>query len=189
MPEDRELDQLIDSALSTYAEPRTGLEASVLANLAADTSKPEPTRRRWLPWAIALPIAACIVLMLMLYPRHDRTEPIRQAQREPALHTQATPENSIAQAAQIPEHKPRPRVVASHTTHTAPATLPKLDVFPTPRPLSSEEQALVHFVATAPASERNAALAAQQQVDEPLHIAEITIQPLALEKPETEPNR
>jgi hypothetical protein len=185
MPEDRELDQLLNSALSTYAEPRAGLEARVLAHLTA-----QPTRRRWLPWAIAVPIAACVVLVLMLYPRHNHIEePVHQAQRESASNMQAAPKNSIAQAAQVPEHQPRPRIVAAHTARAASAPLPRLDVFPTPRPLSSEEQAFVRFVTTTPAPERNAALAAQQQMDEPLHIAEITIQPIAFDKPGTSPNR
>ena len=76
MPEDRELDQLIDTALSTYAEPRAGIEARVLAHLST-----QPTHRHWLPWAIALPIAACIALLLMLYPRPNRTETIREIGR------------------------------------------------------------------------------------------------------------
>jgi hypothetical protein len=174
MPEDRELDQLIDSALSTYAEPRAGLEARVLANLTA-----QPTRRPWLPWAISLPIAACIVLMLMLYPRHNRIEePVHQAQQSPAPHTQAAPENSIAQAAQLPAHHPQPRVIVAHATRTASAPLPKLDTFPGARPLSPQEQALVHFITHAPPSEIQAIQKSAAQQDEPLHIAEIVIQPI-----------
>jgi hypothetical protein len=67
--------------------------------------------------------------------------------------------------------------MSRHTTHK-PAPLPKLDVFPTPRPLSPEEQAMVRFVATTPPSEIQAMQKAQQQQDEPLHIAAIVIQPL-----------
>jgi hypothetical protein len=191
MPDDpnhnKELDQLLDTALSTYAEHDEHLESRILAHLAAQTSAPK--RRRWLPWAIALPIAACLVLLLTLYPRHNRTEPVQQAKNNPTLQTQPVPQNSIAQAPQAPAHQPQPRVIVARATRTAPAP-PKLDVFPTPHPLSPEEQALVHFVTTTPESERNAVLTSQQQFNEPLHIAEVVIQPIASpDKPGTEPNR
>jgi hypothetical protein len=170
-PQDH-LDLLIDTALSTYAEPRTGLEARVLANLSAPH-----TRRRWLPFAIALPIAACL-LLLLLYPRHPRTEPVHQAQHSPAPQIQAGPQNSIAQAAHTPSRQPQPRVVAARIPRTQPTPLPKLDVFPTPQPLTPEEQALVHFVTPAPPSEIQSLEEAQKKKDEPLHIAEIQIPPL-----------
>ena len=176
MPEDRELDQLIDTALSTYAEPRAGIEARVLTHLST-----QPTHRHWLPWAIALPIAACIALLLMLYPRHNRTEPIREAQHNTAPQTQPAPQNSIAQAAQEPAHQPKPHIVIAHAIQrSAPAPAsPKLDVFPTPHPLSSQEQALIRYVASIPEPNRRALAAAQDQPIEPLAIAAIKIQPLA----------
>jgi hypothetical protein len=191
MPDDthhnEDLDQLLDSALSTYAEPRAGLEARVLAHLST-----QPTRRHWLPWAIALPIAACLALLLAPYPRHDHTEPVHQAQHNSAPETQPTPQRSIAQAAPVPTRQPKPRIVAAHTTqHLASAQAPpKLDLFPTPQPLSSEEQALLHFVAHTPASEIKSLQEAQQKQDEPLYIAEIVIQPIqSPDTPETKPNQ
>ncbi len=187
MPEAHELDQLLDSALSTYAEPRTGIEARVLANLSA-----QPTRRRWLPWAIALPIAACIALLLLLIPSHNRTKPIRQAQHNTAPQTQPAPQNSLAQATPVPSHQPKPRILAAHAApHLATAQAPpKLDVFPTPHPLSREEQAMVDFVANAPLPIIQAVQKAEEQQDEPLHIAAIVIQPIpSPDKPESGPNR
>jgi hypothetical protein len=175
MPEDRELDRLIDTALSTYAEPRAGIEARVLAHLSA-----QPARSRWLPWAIALPIAACLVLLLMIYPRHNRTEPVRQAQHNAAPQTQPAPPNSIAQAAQLPAHPPQPRVIVARAARTAPAQAPpKLDVFPTPHPLSSQEQALIRYVANISEPDRRAMATTQDQPITPLVIATIQIQPLA----------
>jgi hypothetical protein len=58
------------------------------------------------------------------------------------------------------------------------APLPKLDVFPTPQPLSSQEEALVSFAAKAPERERESLIAAQQEEDAPLSIAAIEIKPL-----------
>lgn len=45
-------------ALGSYADPgpEAELERRVLARIAAEAS---PRRRRWLPWAIALPAVAC----------------------------------------------------------------------------------------------------------------------------------
>ena len=56
--------------------------------------------------------------------------------------------------------------------------LPKLDVFPTPRPLTPAEQALVHFAMRTPATELKHVLESQKQIDTPLNIAAITIQPI-----------
>jgi hypothetical protein len=179
MPDDRELNNFIDSALSTYAEPRDGLQARILANLSVS-----PTRRSRLPWIIALPIAACLLLLLMLSPRHNRTEPVQQAKRNPASQTQSVPQDSIAQATQVPAHHRQPRVPVAHATHKAPAPAPpKLDVFPTPHPISSQEQALVHYVVNIPESDRRALAAAQDQPIAPLTIAVIQIQPIKSSDP------
>jgi hypothetical protein len=56
--------------------------------------------------------------------------------------------------------------------------LPKLNVFPTPQPLTPSEKALVTYIAHAPEAERNALVDAQKQMDAPLSIAAIDIQPL-----------
>jgi hypothetical protein len=169
MPDDHDnLDLLIDSALCTYAEPRAGLESRVLKHLTA-----RPTRRRWLPFAIALPLAACLVLLILLIPRHDRIEPVHQAQHTPA----PLPEQVTAPSPAPRPHTLKPRAVFAHTT-PAPAPLPKPDVFPTPQPLSPEEQALARFAAHTPVSELKTLQEAQQKKDEPLHIAEIQIPPL-----------
>jgi hypothetical protein len=62
--------------------------------------------------------------------------------------------------------------------------LPKLDIFPTPQPLSPQEQALADFAARAPKSERESLMAAQQKTAAPLHIAAIEIKPLNLPSPD-----
>jgi hypothetical protein len=172
MPDDRELDQLIDTALSTYAEPDQYLESRILAHLASQTSKPT---RRWLLWASVLPIAACIALLLLFIPRHSQIEPIREAQQ-----TQPAPQSTIAQNAEPPTHIHQPLIVAPRVTHIArkPAPLPKLDTFPGAHSLSPQELALVHFVANAPPSEIQAMQKAQQNQDQPLQIAAIVIQPI-----------
>jgi hypothetical protein len=58
------------------------------------------------------------------------------------------------------------------------APLPKLDVFPTPQPLTPQEQALAVFAIHGPEPERKALAKAQQQIDAPLSIAAIHIPPV-----------
>ena len=76
MREKDDLDLLIDSALATYADPGpdSGLEDRVLVTLAAvrtNTSRVRTHwRRRWLPWAVAIPIAAGLLFLWLSPARH-----------------------------------------------------------------------------------------------------------------------
>ncbi len=187
---DRNFDRLIDSALANYAEPDAGLEGRVLARIAeVRTEEGIPSRRRWFPWAVALPVAACALLIVALLLRLfvPQTPARQQVQRNPAPQTQALPENARMQAPHIPARRPEPqphlaavRTVSRNAQQTASETAPppKLDVFPTPQPLTAEEQALIHYVTNTPASERNTMLTAQKQSDAPISIAAIEIKPL-----------
>jgi hypothetical protein len=55
------------------------------------------------------------------------------------------------------------------------APLPKLDVFPTPQPLTAEERALVVIVTQTPLPAREALVEAQSLDAQPVRIAEIHI--------------
>lgn len=192
MPDDRDhLDLQIDSALSSYAEPHAGLADRILTHLASTRANATTsTRKRWLPWAIALPLTACAVLILLLLPRTTRPPHTQQVHRSTLPQAQSAQNTTIPQPSHPRERHTQPHLVATRASRHAahkPAPLPKLDVFPTPRPLSPEEQALVRFVATTPPSEIQAMQRAQQEQDKPLHIAAITIQPIQFpHKPETE---
>jgi hypothetical protein len=185
MPEQDELDLLVRSALSTYGDPgpESGLEKRILAHIAAEGLA--ATKRGWLPWAIALPVAAGLLLLLVLSgSRHTRPLIGHVDQTPWQQHTPANAGGSNASTAsrtaatrraKAPLVQPSPRMAAV-TAKAAP--LPKLDVFPSPQPLSPEEQALVDFAAHAPKSELKALADAQSQVDAPISIAAIQIQPL-----------
>jgi len=182
-----ELDVLLDSALSTYAEPRSGLEERVLNGLAegrlAPPAKSRQTPfpvRRWIPLAVGLAVAACLLLVLMV---HNSTRPREIEARNPAS-SQPQPHRTIAppsNTAGEPTHLAFARTVKPRAQHSAPvqqAALPKLDVFPAPQPLTPQEQALVVFVAQAPETERKAVVEAQQQIETPISVAAIHIPPL-----------
>lgn len=178
-----ELDRLFDSALADYADPGpdSGLESRILSRIAEETHS--TPRRRWLAWAVALPAAAIFLFFILIshpWTHHTPTIP-QQAdvshQPAPSIQGANRPSSTptLIHRSQAPVRKERPRRVA-FATRSAP--LPKLEIFPTPQPLTPQEQALVNFAAHASKSERESLVTAQQQADAPLHIAAIQIKPL-----------
>jgi hypothetical protein len=190
-----ELDLLIDSALSTYAnpEPDSDFDQRILARVAAEVAPKPP--RRWLPWAIALPAAACLVLIIVLSGSRHTASPSgsgdhAQPTRQPLIATaQPTPSTNPLST---PVHRTKAPLSQLHFRLTSvpnrTAPLPKLDVFPTQQPLSPEEQAFVEFAARAPEPERQSLVEAQARTDAPIDIATIqaieTIKIQPLETPE-----
>jgi len=182
MPENEPFDRVIDSALSSYGDSKAGPELAqrVLVRIASEAA----LRRRWMLWAIALPVAAGLLLLAVFFAAKPGGRPVENAEqahpsRKPA--TVAHVEPAVAPRSAPPEHKnarsqqPHRSLAAAAAT---PAPLPKLDVFPTPEPLTPAEQALVEFAARAPQAERKALVEAQQQIGQPLSIAAIKIPPL-----------
>jgi hypothetical protein len=183
MHERDELDRQIDSALATYAGADDGLEERILARI-AKTQTAQPRSRAWM-WAIAVPAAACLLLLLALprksgivAPESKSNATTQQVARAPAAMTaEAAPEPIL------PEATKRPREAHARAAHESvkhPLPVPaKLEVFPTPQPLSPEEQALVTFVTQVPEKQRKAVLDEEQNRAVPLAIASMRIPPLA----------
>jgi hypothetical protein len=188
MPDHDEMDRLLDSALSTYATPRPGLEDRVLRSLAstrAIDSARRPFRfpRRWLPWAIAVPIAAAIALLFLLT-RGTPAPPRNYAQSVPQFQRPAAPlerpQSSSVRAPSRAVHPVRRQAKAAPEIAIR-RDLPKQNIFPSPQPLSSDEQALV-ALAQAPESVRQSLIEAQAP-DGPITISAIQIQPLKMPDP------
>lgn len=186
MPDNRDqLDRLLDSALATYSDPGpdSGLERRILDRMAADTAA--APRRRWLAWAIALPAAASLLLFIVLAGTRILHRP---ASAPPQAHTTAQPPAPSSEAANSLRARPAPinraetelRKPSPRRAHleARPAPLPKLEIFPTPQPLSPQEQALVEFATHATPSERESLIAAKGHADAPLRIDAIEIKPL-----------
>jgi len=181
-----ELDLLLESALTTYADPGpdSGLEQRILTRVSAGAAT--RPRRHWLLWAIALPAAACLLPLFLSTPKHryppsGHAAPAHPAQVAPlvAAHTGAQPAYHLEAPQRLA--KPARQTQAQPITLAAkPAPYPKLDVFPTPRPLTHAEQALAVFAVRAPEPERESLVKAQEQLEEPLHIAAIHIPLLEL---------
>jgi len=165
------IDAVLDAALAKYAavEPRAGLEERLLANL---RTGPEPvTGRAWWRWGLAGALAAIVIVAatlrwksgtsahLPMANHPTATEQIGRAANPPSA---AAREHLFVNASARVPHKggaiavrrlaPRAQTVAQAD--------PKLDVFPSPQPLSEEELALARYVRNFPS---DAKLAAQEQ--------------------------
>ena len=179
MNERDELDAMLDVALETYVDTKAtpGLSHRILAV----TSRREVrlSAVRWLPLA-ASALAAAILIAILLKYRGDspsKTVPV------------AITATSSASVAGVPvrgkpaAHSVKVRAIKAPPNVQAQSPLPRLEVFPTPTPLSPEEQALVALVNR---DSRDSKELAQQitrpdlqgQPIEPLRIAAIHIPPL-----------
>jgi hypothetical protein len=152
---DAALDRKLDTALARYAtvEPRAGLEKRILANLQAEQARiPE---RAWWRWSIAAAAAAIIIVAVALTLRSGRTAP-QQIVQHP-LPTQQGPKQAPQIAARDEESSTSTLAPARRTVHhghgdrqgatVVASANPKLDVFPSPQPLSEQERILMSYVA------------------------------------------
>ena len=186
MPEDNRLDLVINEALASYGDPGPDSElparmAGRIAACIASEPTPKPRGRRLL-WAVALPAAACVTLMVFVHPGPRITRPrVIQSNQAGRL-------GRLAVAARGAQAQPAPRVAAAERAKAraprlraevaaAAQSLPKLDVFPTPQPLTPQERALAVYVAQMPEPEQRA-LAQSEQDPVPLTVASIHTLPL-----------
>ncbi|MGB6192374.1 MAG: hypothetical protein WBF42_07905 [Terracidiphilus sp.] len=173
MAEYDELDCQLDAALSTYAEPELHLVPRVLAQVSAARSR----RMRWFWGAGLASAAAAAALLLLIAPWHTPTNITPRAEVSIAPPAAPAPlwENSrTAHPAGAHARRPKPA-----PTLASSMSAPKENIFPAPRPLSAEEQALVHLVAQSSPEQRESLLRQQQQAAEPIRISAISIPPLS----------
>jgi len=146
------LDRELDTALARYAavEPRAGLEARVLANLQAERELSSAHG----PWGwkpvTALATAVLILVAVSVWISGRRTQAVRH---EPA----AMPHAQVASNdANRPERPATPAVTSkasghnAHHAHRLAGTVPKMEQFPSPHPLSEQEQMLANYIAEYP---------------------------------------
>ena len=164
------LDHELDTALAKYAaavEPRDGLETRILANLQAARER-EARRPSWLWVRAAVAVVAIVVMWMVWRPvtplyieiAHDPT-----GAREEQPGEAASDASSVVTPDRAPQPKYRSRIHRSKKRNSlgpagVVAVQPKLDQFPSPRPLSEQERMLADYVAQFPA---DAALVARAQ--------------------------
>ena len=191
MPDDRELDTLIDQALSTYvdAEPDPSLAARI--SVAVPT-----TRQRRSAWLLGLgPALACSLAVLLAFvslhhapPRGDSTPHVASMAPGDAVRTDtATTVPPFTPARQLPSRR-------AQRSHTSAPLVPHLAVFPSPTPLTREEEALLNLanhVSVSPALS-TPELTQTADADQPLTVPPVSIAPIEIaaltkEQP-TQPN-
>jgi hypothetical protein len=156
-----ETDDALDAALAKYAaaEPRVGLEERILANLRAVETR-AAGGGRW-NWRIATALAVALIVAAALAWRWSMHPPIVKQTPVPtspvatdASHHEKKSGTSVEKAMRRKVQHPMEREVV--------AAQPKLDVFPSPLPLSEQEKILAIYVAQFP---EHAALVAEARMD------------------------
>lgn len=153
-----QVDDLLDAALKRYGEiePRAGLEGRVLARLAQENHT--NWRRAWAwPSAAAFACLLAVVAWIGIVGRRERPNIDRQAakivKRENQLEIGAVrPRINDTRSAEKHSARKGPQ----HARHTT----PRLEQFPSPRPLSEQEKLLVAYASEYP---KQAAEVAQEQ--------------------------
>jgi hypothetical protein len=179
--ENDRLDRELDAALAKYAavEPRAGLEERVLASLRAE--REHAAVRVWWRWpalglAAAVLVVAAISLMGKLgmgrpgMGRSGRSTPAITAHRPPTTGQGAkqpgtriaTNDVGIPIRPALPTVPKRPARHSARPPQAIVANGPRLDHFPSPRPLSDEEKLLVRYVREFP---QDAVMIAQAQAE------------------------
>jgi len=200
-----DLDRLLDSALATYADPgpdagfeKRVLEALATERAAGDIHSAAPSSRPWLPWVIAIPLAAS--LLLWIGTEQFRHAPLIQRQQASQRRPSPSPNYSQPEKSHSTSDTGAPPALKGHdfsraanvakslralapegriSKYTQVETVPKLAVFPSPQPLSREEQVLVAAARLRSDAQRQALLAASRPPsDAPLAIADLSIPPL-----------
>jgi len=148
------LERQLDAALANYAtvEPRPGLEGRVLANLHAERERaPVQVWWRW-PAAAAVTVVV-LILALFLSWKTRESEVGKTVGHNPTEDSREVPIGKVANP-----HLPSQPVasvrtaVANRPRHPVAVvtTAPRLPQFPSPRPLSEQEEILARYVATYP---------------------------------------
>jgi len=199
---DDELDRMIDAGLSTYAEPRAGLEQRVLAAVDAERRAPQGLKPRglresallpglkarpagdrnlwpsWRMWAMGLAAAACLLIAVTVGVRvveapHSNGPQATNDTHAPVAHRAVQPEVRTETPVRVAAKR---RVRRSDEAGLR--RLPKKDVFPTPQPLSPEMRELVAYIAHTSEKERKELVEFQAQQDAPVRIPPIHMTPV-----------
>jgi hypothetical protein len=171
------LDRALDAALAKYTavEPRAGLEERIFAHLHHANLQAESTRAanrawwrmRW-GWTAALAIVVVIFIFAMTLTLRSSKPSQPSVKNIPSItipgpHETKKQEPELANRNENPAPPRRERVrhgVTPQPEAVADADYPKLDKFPSPRPLSGQEKMLLEYVQQNP---EEAAMIAQAQ--------------------------
>jgi hypothetical protein len=163
------LDRELDAALANYAtvEPRAGLEQRVLTNLQAEREK--MASRAWWRWPVTVLLAAAVTIAVgvSLMWRSAKTSPVVSVDRPPTK-VQGGGQDGALLAGDV--RNPPPLISSARRKPTSRdrrrqstvAAGPKLEQFPSPQPMSEQEEILASYVAQYP---EHAALIAEARTE------------------------
>jgi hypothetical protein len=180
------IDERIDRALRSYAEPPEFSDTRVILARVMERARDAETQRRgWWMWgaAVAAGFAVMVTLGVVWTTRSPRQAEIALVPKAPGV-VQTMPQRLKPESSSVTRGAVRAVPLQSERRQVglakaeAPTPLPKRDVFPTPRPLSAQEQALVAFAEDVPAKVQAQVMDAQKHVGDPIVIAELKIAPL-----------
>lgn len=150
-PLEEDLDRILDAVLPKYAsaEPRPGLEDRILANVRANTVL--TAHYAWWHWGLAAALAATLLALAISLrsPKPHPSDAHRTAPVQPSPSTiEARKLNPDAGLIQPQNLIPIAKTSAMPIRRKARVPKnPKLDQFPSPHPLSEQEQMLALYVA------------------------------------------
>jgi len=169
-----ELDRILDAALAKYvaAEPREGLEGRLLSSLRAEQTR-VPDRAWWQGRVMAALAAVIVVALALAWKLEKPTHPVVANHPSPARSepTQGSPivlngagkevspeSRSARRGTNVRRSQPEAVIAVSPQLGPSKLSLPRLDQFPSPHPLSEQETILASYIARYP---EHAALIAQ----------------------------
>ncbi|MFP5227436.1 MAG: hypothetical protein ACLGXA_07375 [Acidobacteriota bacterium] len=174
-----EIDARIDAALRSYAAPTEIPEMRFVLARVMERARAEALRQPswWLWGAVAAGLATMLAVGVVWMMRAPRRPEIAWTPKAPAVARAEAPSRGATakpQEVALPKSKELKGRGRIHEVRNAATNQPpKLDVFPTPRPLTAQEEALVAFVKQAPPAVKKAVLDDQQHWDDPIHVADL----------------
>jgi hypothetical protein len=181
---DERMDERMDAALRSYAEPGEIPEARVVVARVMELAGSEGRRSGW--WWVVVPATACLLVALVgavWMMRGARVPEIASVPQAPGVRAgvgAAESHPSLTKGASGKDEAPElAHAKGGRAQDGAPSTrLPKMEIFPTPRPLTAEEQALVAFTEQATPEVKKQVVEAEKHLGDPIAIAELKIRPL-----------
>ena len=172
-PEHRDqFDDLLDGMLKRYGavEPRAGLEGRVLAKLGGSQAKAS-ARNRWrLGMALAaLSLPLMIVVAGTISHRAAKVTPNGEPLSSKNIDTNQGNSFSLSPL-ETKSTRAEPQRASMRKAVNLATRSPRLDQFPSPRPLSEQEKLLLHYVRECP---QQAALVAQAQAKRDKELAQV----------------
>jgi hypothetical protein len=159
MEPEKQIDAALDSALRKYghAEPRPGLEGRVLANLRAESER-RNARRHWWPALVA--VSAILVIGAGIFVGREQGGARNEIAAEPAPIVRQNSSGSGITAVPVANISPSKKITRPVRPVLANQTAdPRLEQFPSPQPLSEQEQMLARYVEELPAEAQQIAQA------------------------------